>query len=435
MTRSMLTELRRFGPGLSLRHRPVFLNAASLFGSTVVTSFLGFAFWVVAARAFPMHGVGVASAAISAMQLLATVGIFGMGTLMIGELADGRSPKGLVSAAMLAAALACGTLATSFVLLRPLISAELGPLGEGLVGPLVFVTGVAVTGATLVLDQACIGMSRGVMQLVRNCIFSFVKLALLPAGLLLGSGQATTAIYGVWLAGNLISFAGFALHARRIGFAPSLRPALRSLAAIRSAALAHHWLNLAAQAPRLILPVLVAATLTPELNAAFYTAVLIVSFAAIVPVHLSTALFALPKGDTTRLASELRETLRVSALIGVVSAIAFALLSRTMLSMFGASYVVATDSMIVLGITTLPFTIKVHYAAVCRVQGRLTWCAAVSTAGGLLEIACCYVGARLEGLVGVSIGFLIALTVEAVLLWPTVARAARLPTVLHGRLR
>jgi O-antigen/teichoic acid export membrane protein len=409
----------------AIARKPVFVNAGSLFGSTMITSALGFGYWVVASRLFPIHSVGIAAAAVSAMQLLATFGIFGLGTLMIGELADSRSPKGLVTAAALVASFASLVLGVIYVALSPVLSTQLGPLGEGIMGPVLFAVGVGVTGATLVLDQACIGINRGGLQLTRNGVFSLVKLLLLPVGAILANRQTANAIYGAWFVGNVVSLATFWMHARRTDFNTHLRPAFRSLAAIRNTALAHHWLNLAAQAPRLLLPVLVAATLSPELNAAFYTAVLIVSFASIVPAHLATALFALPRGQEDRLARELRGTLRVSVLVSLVSAAVFALVARRCLSLFGPQYLTATNAMIVLGLSTLPFTVKVHYAAVSRVQGRLGRCAWISTVGGLLELVLCYLGAERAGLTGVSAGLVLALTLEAAVLWPTVASAAR----------
>jgi O-antigen/teichoic acid export membrane protein len=413
----------------AIAQTPVFVNAASLFGSTIITSALGFGYWVVASRLFPIHSVGIASAAVSAMQLLATFGIFGLGTLVIGELADSRSPKGLVAAGTLVASIVSLVLGVVYVALSPVLSTQLGSLGQGIMGPVLFAAGVGVTGATLVLDQASIGVNRGGLQLARNGVFSLVKLLLLPVGVILANGQTANAIYGAWFVGNVVSLATFWIHARRADFAPHLRPAFRSLAAIRNTALAHHWLNLAAQTPRLLLPVLVAATLSPELNAAFYTAVLIVSFAGIVPAHLSTALFALPRGQMDRLARELRGTLRVSVLVSVVSAAVFALVARPCLSLFGSEYLTATTAMMVLGLSTFPFTIKVHYAAVSRVRGHLKRCAWISTAGGLLELTLCYLGARHAGLTGVSLGLVLALTLEAIVLWPTVASAARVRVI------
>jgi hypothetical protein len=50
------------------------INSSSLVGATFISSGLGFFFWWLAARRFSPEAVGLASAAISAMTLLATIG-------------------------------------------------------------------------------------------------------------------------------------------------------------------------------------------------------------------------------------------------------------------------------------------------------------------------------------------------------------------------
>jgi len=409
---------------------PIVLNAASLFGSTAITSGLGFCFWLLAAHLFPVNAVGVASAAVSSMQLAAVAGLAGMGTLMIAELADGRAPAGLVSAAAICAGLTSAAVGLGYLLLESVASVDLGFADRGVWGPIVYLAGVAATSAAFVIDQASIGIQRGDLQLARNTVFSVVKLALLPAVVVLAARDAALGIYAAWFLGGVVSLLTLRAHLWRGGLRPQLRPAFRALGAIRGAALAHHWLNLSSQTPRLALPVLVATILSPSLTAAFYTAVLIVNFADVVPGHLSNALFALPRGQLDRLARELRGTLRISAVVAVFSAGLIAVSSHFILSLFGPEYVAATTAMIILGFATLPFSIKVHYMAVCRVHGRLRWCATITTIGAAMELGAAAIGAEAVGLWGVSAGLLLALSVEALLLWPSVARAAGLPRVL-----
>src|SRR5579862_892619 len=77
-------------------------NAGSLFGTTLITAGIGFGYWWSAARLYPAAAVGFSSAAISAMMLLGSGGIVGLGTLLVGELP--RQPgkeASLISAALL----------------------------------------------------------------------------------------------------------------------------------------------------------------------------------------------------------------------------------------------------------------------------------------------------------------------------------------------
>src|SRR5262249_55428525 len=84
---SRLTVIR----GILGRNRDLLRNAGSLAATTGLTSAFGFGYWIYAARVFPQEAVGYGSAAISAMTLLGTVGMFGLGTMLIGELPRRRS--------------------------------------------------------------------------------------------------------------------------------------------------------------------------------------------------------------------------------------------------------------------------------------------------------------------------------------------------------
>ena len=70
-------------------------NAGSLAATTGLTSLFGFVYWILAAREFTQQAVGYGSAEISMMILLGTVGMFGFGTMLIGELPNRRSRGGL----------------------------------------------------------------------------------------------------------------------------------------------------------------------------------------------------------------------------------------------------------------------------------------------------------------------------------------------------
>ena len=131
--------------GVWRRHQDLLRNAGSLLVATGITSALGFVYWVIAARLFSQEAVGYSSAAVSAMGLLGTIGIFGLGTLLIGELPRRSRRAGLVSAALLASGLGSLVLGLGFALAAPHFSRRfvviLGTPGR----TALFVLGVALT--------------------------------------------------------------------------------------------------------------------------------------------------------------------------------------------------------------------------------------------------------------------------------------------------
>ncbi len=209
---SFLARLRR------LATRDLLMNAASMIGTTVITAGLGFVYWWLAARQFSQEAVGFASALISAMSLLGTLGMIGMGTLLIGELPRQTEHRAtLITTALVAAGGVSAALGIIFALIAPLVSVEFRPLAGGASTVLLFTAGVVLTAVTLVLDQAMIGLLRGELQLWRNAIFALGKLAILwLMGLWVASGGGVD-IYTTWTLGNAVSIVGLGLIAAMAG--------------------------------------------------------------------------------------------------------------------------------------------------------------------------------------------------------------------------
>ncbi len=407
----------------------ILVNAGSLISTTAVTSVLGFAYWWVAARSFPPETVGLGSAAISAMALLGTICILGLGTLLIGELPRQPGKEGpLISAALIVVGGAGGCAGIVFALVAPIVAADFQVLRAGIAGILLFAIGVSLTAITLVLDQALIGLLRGGLRLWRNTLFSVAKLAALVAVSLWLSHAVGLTIYATWAVGNAVSLAALAGSAllKRSGFRSTYWPQWGLLRKLRSAALQHHMLNLTLQAPTLALPVLVTILLSATTNAWFYVAWTIASFVFAVPIALTTVLYATVSGRPTVLAHKARLTLSLASVTCVGAACVLLLGTGQVLGLFGHVYAEeAAWSLRILALGAFPLIIKNHYTTLCRIQNRIRSVMVPIVSATLIELCAAALGARLGGLAGLSLGWVVALSAEAVFMSRTVFKAVR----------
>lgn len=407
-----------------VRHnRAVLVNAGSMMSTTLVTALLGAVFWLVATREFTPHAVGIASAAVSAMILLGYLATVGLGTLLMGELPRRREHhRGLINAALAVSGVIGAVLGVAFALLAPLVSSDLGALSETWLAALFFAVGVGLTGLAGVLDQALIGLMRGGLQLGRNFVFSLVKLLALVVISLLVANPDGVWIYSAWVGGiglSLFVLAGFYRHRDGDG----LSPRLGLLGEMRGSAATHHVFNLAIRTPDLVLPLIVVALLSATANASFYIAWMIASFAFMVPVSLSSVLFAVGSGDPARLSGRYRSSVALSAALGVIANLVLLLAGGPILGIFGASYeqqAAATLTLLALGV--FPETIKAHYLSICRLQRRITSAIPIVVGGTVLELLGAAGGALLGSLAWVAAGWLIAVCVEAAVMSRTVFR-------------
>jgi O-antigen/teichoic acid export membrane protein len=407
------------------RHHDLLSNASTLAATTGVTSLLGFAYWAAAARLFSQQAVGYGAAAISAMTLLGTIGMLGMGTLLIGELPRRNARAGLVSAALLACALGSLVLGLGFAVLAPRFSPRFDHVSGTLGQAALFVAGVILTGISLVFDQATIGLMRGGLQLTRNAIFAVVKLVALPAFAIVLHEQFGVGITAAWIAGIAASMLLLAIRLRFSGTPVLHRPDWGVLRGLGRTALAHNWLNLSLSIPLSLIPVLVAVIVSPSANAAFYAAWTLVGFLKVVPIHLSTVLFAVAAADPQVIARKLRFTLRLSLLIGLPGMAVLGIGAHLALSMFGPGYArAATLPLELLVISYLPSIPKMQYIAVCRAAGRIARAAAVMTGAAVAEVTAASLGGEYAGLKGLSLALVGVYIIEGLVTATPVIRAA-----------
>jgi O-antigen/teichoic acid export membrane protein len=390
-----------------------------------VTSLLGFAYWTVAARTFSQAAIGYGSAAVSAMTLLGTVGMFGLGTLLIGELPRRRSRGGLVAAALTACGLGSLVLGVGFAVVAPHVSVRFAEMLGTPERAALFAVGVAVTGVALVFDLATIGLLRGGLQLSRNIAFGAIKLVILIAAAMVLHDQFGAGITVSWAIGMALSFVPVALWLRlhRTHILP--RPEWRVLRGLGKTAMAHNWLNLAVAVPPSLLPVLVTVLVSPSANAAFYVAQMLITFLFVVPLHLSTVLFAVAAADPHVIARKLRFALRLSYAIGLPAVAVVCLCAHWVLSLYGRGYaLVATVPMILLTITYLPYVPRALYLAVCRATGKITRAAVVLTTFSTLQITAAVIGAKVDGLQGLAVALFVEAFAETLVTVPAVVRSA-----------
>ncbi len=404
----------------------MFINAASLVGSTLTTSALGFGYWWLAARLFSAESVGLASAIISAMMLLGTLGILGLNTLLVGELSrQPGSELSLISAALVLVGGVAGCLGILFALTAHFLTSDFQLLGASVVNVVLFAAGVSLTAITLVLDQALMGLLRGQQQFWRNTVFAAIKLiALLLCGLYLQHTTGLT-IYTTWTTGNILSLAVLAWFALRKNRETrnSYRPQWQLLHKLGFTAIKHHALNLTLLAPAQILPIIVTIMLTATANAWFYVSLSITNLIGMLPIALTTVLYAESSARPDRLTYKMRVTLPLSFLLCGLAISLLWLLGEQLLSLFGTSYAEgALLSLRILSFEALPVTIRLHYVTIFRIQGQIGRATLPFIAIGIFQLVGAVIGAHLAGLAGLSFGWLITDCIGALFLLPPVYR-------------
>ncbi len=76
-----------------------------------------------------------------------------------------------------------------------------------------------------------------------------------------------------------------------------------------------------------------------------------------------------------------------------------------------------------------PVIVRAHYVAVSRVTDAVSQAVKIRAPIACLEIIFAVAGARVGGLIGVSAGWMLALCIEAVIMYPPIHRVLRSPVL------
>lgn len=162
--------------------QPLHRNAYALVASGGLTSVLGLAFWALAARRYSAHDLGLQSAAISAMLLLAGVAQLGLIPVLMRFLpVAGQRARSLVVRSYSCSTFIALVAAAVFILGTPLWSPPLTFLRSSGAWWAAFVLATAATSISSLQDGALTGMRRAVWVPVENSLVSVAKMVLLVA--------------------------------------------------------------------------------------------------------------------------------------------------------------------------------------------------------------------------------------------------------------
>ena len=333
----------------------------------------------------------------------------------------------MVAAAGLSAA-AGSVLALVAALLLPSSFLGLPGIGHELGATLLFVLGVATQVVGLVFDGALLSTKGAGLQLGRNAVFSIVKLAAVIA-LAYGLTSTTSlSVFASWVVGNVVSFmTTVAWMSRTHSMRPSrFIPRSGVLAGRGRSAAAHHALNLALSTPYFAMPIVANVTMTSEQAGYLYATWSVAAFVFVLPIALSSALFATGSKFTEDVVPQFRLSLKYSVLACLAATVVAILLGDYVLQVFGKEYAEqGHTALILLSVAGLGLVIKDHHVALARLTDRVGLEARLVWGLTAMEIGGATVGGILDDIEGMAAGWLIAVLVGANVYAPRVLRAYR----------
>ena len=369
---------------------PLYTNAYYLMANTVINSLSGFVFWTVAARFYTADDVGIASAVISAMMLLAGLSSLGLGSGLIRFLpgAGIMSNKMLDSSLVLTALISILT-ALVFLTGLPLWSPALMLMYSQPVFMICFVLFTLLYTWSGVINHVFIAHRTARFTLLVSTVAS-VKILLLIAFTTLYGAIGIFASTGVATAVSLVVALLWLLPAVQNGYFLQLRLCLEILRGLIPFSIGNYLAFFLYQTPQTILPIMVLNVLGAKESAYLYTAWMIATTLFMISGAISASTFAEGSNEEKSLSSNVRRALSLTALLSLPVILIMLVLGDSLLLLFGRDYMEGGGELLtILVLSAFPVGINSIYFAIKRVTKEIGTIFVLSTfiAGGTLGLS------------------------------------------------
>lgn len=394
---------------------PLFRNAYYLIGNTGLGSLFGFIFWMVAARLYTPHEVGLGSAIISAMLLLASLSTLGLGFGLIRFLpSSGMKASSMINSSFSLSGLVSILVAAIFLAGLGLWSPTLVFIREHPAYIIFFLVFTVISTLYSILNQVFVAKRSAKFTLIKNCIANSLKIVLV---IVLCDYFGTFAIFSATGLATAVAVA-----ASLFWFLPRIQkyylpvPALKrdTLSPIIRYSLGNHFAFLFWVLPPLILPLMVVNVLSAEANAYFFVTWFIGALLFAVPDALSTSLFAEGSYEEKSLRYNMWRSVKMTSLILFPLILIIFFLGDKVLLLFGKSYAQEGVSLLrLLSLSAIPLSVNIFYFNVKRVRKETSKIVISTAAIAFISLGLSYPLMLRQGLHGVGLSWLIAQSLVA----------------------
>lgn len=313
----------------------LYRNSIYLMLSTAVMAFLGFFFWIVNARLYSTEQVGIATTLISVVALISSFSLLGLGNSLIKYLPTSAQKTEKINTSFTIVTISSVVISIVFLVGLPIFSPKLLFVRENIFFAILFVLFVVFTSLNIISESVFIAYRVSHYVLVKNTLWSIVKL-ILPI-FLIGLGA-----YGIFASVGIATIIAFLLSLLFLvyKFKNVVKPQVVTEIVKRMTkfSLGNYAAGFLGGLPQLVLPIIITNQLGPKFTAFYYMPMMIINFLYIIPQATSRSLFAEGSHSKTELGKFLNKSLKLNALLLLPAMGVIYFFGKYILLIFGFEY-------------------------------------------------------------------------------------------------
>ncbi|MFC2003651.1 lipopolysaccharide biosynthesis protein [Chloroflexota bacterium] len=394
----------------------LYRNAVYLMINSAVLASTGVIFWMAATRLYPTEAVGLASASIAAIGLLAHLSTLGLDYGLIRLLpGSGKRARDMINSCFTVGGLTSIVLAFIFFAGLGFWSPALLPIREH---PIFFAAFIFLA-LTHTLQRFTLHIfvtkRRAEFALVQGLTYGLFRFA--PLFVMTSFSHTFSIFASLGIAVSVSVAVAIFLLLPKVGkdyrpFPVIKKGVLKEMMRFSSA---NYVANIFWMLPQLSLPLIVVNLLGAEQNAYFYIAWNVASILYMVPLATSSSLFAEGSHEGNKLEHSIKRSLKLNLVLLVPAMIILLLLGYKVLLFFGQAYSEnATKLLWILTASALPLSFNYVYYGIRRVEMRMKSVIGLNAFVTIATLGMSYLLLPRMGILGAGVAWLTTQSLVAV---------------------
>jgi O-antigen/teichoic acid export membrane protein len=315
----------------------LYRNSIFMIASTAIMSLFGFVFWMIAARLYSTVEIGLATAIISIMGLITGLSVLGLNVGLIRYLPKSRDKSNKINSCFILVFLFSIGVASAYVMFISYFSSDLVFIKENAIFAFAFIFFMAFASIGSLMDSVFIAFRNTKYILVKNSVFSFLKIG----GLFLFVGLGAFGIFVSWMLSLVVALGIlFWILVVKFDYKPKLVFYDSIIKQMGKYSFGNYVAGFIGGLPLMILPIMILNKLGAEVVAYYYMPMMIAGLLFVIPQATANSLFAEGSYSEKDLRGLVWKAVRIISLLLIPGILIVFFFGDLVLGLFGAEYAV-----------------------------------------------------------------------------------------------
>jgi O-antigen/teichoic acid export membrane protein len=387
----------------ALRKDPLYMNSIFMMASTAMVSGSGFFFWMIATHLYKDTQVGLATTLVSSIGFIMSLAILGFNYSFIRFLPKVKKKSQLLSTGIMIIAIAAALGSAVFLSLLPLFAPKLMFILNSPLTIAAFIFYAITVSVDFATEAIFIALRQGKFIFLKNIGIVFLKfllpLVFLPFGAFGLFAAWATAISSALIVSSLVLYKKF-----KFSFKPSFKKI--NLRQLIKFSFANYFVSLTGIAPALILPIVIANTISVEAAAYFYISFMIANLLYTIPYAVTQSLFAEGSHNESAFLLSITKAVKLMSTILVPAILILIIFGKFILLVFGKSY--SSEGVLflqLLAVAGIPMALNAIGLTILNIHKKMKPLFIINFAGAAVILVLSYI-LRQHALTGIGIAWL-----------------------------